>query len=190
MTNDNLKMEWPIAWSAVWVGALAALAVALIFGLAGIALGAHKVGVSLTNARELGLGALFFSVCGAFFSFVVGAWITSKLAGYRQAEPAIIHGGVVWLVTVPMLLILAALGAGTYFGGWYSGLAGTPTWVGSRPVDPNAAAIVSANALGAAAALLIGLVGSVIGGWMGSGEPMSPWHRRVEQSPSARRAAN
>ena len=182
MTNDNPKIEWPIAWSAVWVGALAALAVALIFGLTGIAIGAHKVGVSLTNARELGLGALIFSVCGAFFSFVVGAWITSTLAGYRQAEPAIIHGGVVWLVTVPMLLLLAALGAGAYFGGWYSGLAGTPTWATPHPVDPNAAAAVSANALGAVAALLIGLVGSVIGGWMASGEPMSPWYRRTEHS--------
>jgi hypothetical protein len=188
MTNDNLKMEWPIAWSAVWVGALAALAVALIFGLAGIALGAHKVGVRLTHARELGFGALVFSVCGSFFSFVIGAWITNKLVGYRQAEPAIIHGGIVWLVTVPMLLLLAALGAGAYFGGWYSGLAGTPTWAASHPVDPNAAAVVSANALGAVAALLIGLVGSVIGGWMASGEAMSPWHRRVGPSISARRA--
>ena len=188
MTNDNLKMEWPIAWSAVWVGALAALAVALIFGLAGIAVGAHRVGVSLTHARELGLAALVFSVCGSFFSFVVGAWITNKLAGYRQAEPAIIHGGVVWLVTVPMLLVLAALGAGAYFGGWYSGLAGTPVWVTAHPVDPNAGAVVSANAVGAAAALLIGLVGAVIGGWMACGEPMSPWHRRVEQSTSARKA--
>ena len=187
MTNDNLKMDWPIAWSAVWVGALAALAVALIFGLAGIAVGAHRVGVSLTHARELGLGALVFSVCGSFFSFVVGAWITNKLAGYRQAEPAIIHGGVVWLVTVPMLLVLAALGAGAYFGGWYSGLAGTPVWVTGHPVDPNAGAVVSANALGAAAALLIGLVGAVIGGWMACGEPMSPWHRRVEQFTSARK---
>ena len=188
MMKDNLTMEWPIAWSAVWVGALAALAVALIWGLAGIAVGAHRVGVSLTHARELGLGALVFSVCGSFFSFVVGAWITNKLAGYRLAEPAIIHGGVVWLVTVPMLLVLTALGAGAYFGGWYSGLAGTPTWVASHPVDPNAAKVVTANALGAVAALLIGLVGAVIGGWMACGEPMSPWHTREEQATSARKA--
>jgi hypothetical protein len=190
MTNDYLKMEWPIAWSAVWVGALAALAMALIFGLVGIAIGAHSVGVRLTHARELGLGALIFSVCGAFFSFVIGAWITNKLAGHRQAEPAIIHGGVVWLVTVPMLLVLAALGAGTYFGGWYNGLAGTPAWAVSRPIDPNAAAVLSANALGAVAALLIGLVGSVIGGWMACGEPMSLWYRRVEQSTTTRKVMN
>ncbi len=190
MTNDNLKMEWPIAWNAVWVGALAALAMALIFGLAGIAIGAHKVGGHLANVRELGMGALIFSVCGAFFSFVIGAWVTNKLAGYRQAELAILHGGVVWLLTVPMLLVLAALGAGTFFGGWYSGLAGTPSWAVSRSINPDAAAVVSANALGAVAALLIGLAGSVIGGWMASGEPMSPWYRRGEQSTTTRKVMN
>jgi hypothetical protein len=34
---------WPVGWSAVWVGALAALAAALIIGLIGVALGAHGV---------------------------------------------------------------------------------------------------------------------------------------------------
>ena len=35
---------WPINWSAIWVGALSALAVALILSLAGAAVGAHQLG--------------------------------------------------------------------------------------------------------------------------------------------------
>src|SRR5205807_6211949 len=35
---------WPINWSAIWVGTLAALAVALIISLIGAALGAHQLG--------------------------------------------------------------------------------------------------------------------------------------------------
>ena len=44
---------WPVNWSAIWVGALASLAVALIFGLIGTAIGAHQVGTSRKCARFL-----------------------------------------------------------------------------------------------------------------------------------------
>ena len=32
--------HWPVYWSAIWVGTLAALSTALVFGLMGIAVGA------------------------------------------------------------------------------------------------------------------------------------------------------
>lgn len=182
-------MRWPVYWSAIWVGALAALGVALLFGLAGIALGAHQVGpaVRVTRWSDIGLGALIFSVVGAFFSFVVGGWVATRIAGLRQSEPGMLHGAIVWLVAVPLLLLLAALGAGTFFGGWYGGLAGTPIWVTppAVPVDPAAATAARNAALGALTALLLGLVGSVIGGWMASGEPMTFTYHRTR--PVARR---
>ena len=187
MANDNLKLEWPIAWSAVWVGALAAFAVALVFGLVGISIGAHKVGVRLPKPTDLGFGALVFSVFGAFLSFVVGAWVTNKLAGFREPENTILHGAVVWTLTVPMLLVFAALGAGTFWGSWYSGLAGTPVWVSAASPDPNAAVAARNSALGAVTALLIGLAGAVIGGWMASGQPMRLWNRATEVSSRPRR---
>jgi hypothetical protein len=36
-------VAWPVARNAIWVGALAALAAALIIGLLGVALGAHEL---------------------------------------------------------------------------------------------------------------------------------------------------
>jgi len=45
--------------------------------------------------------------------------------------------------------------------------------VPGQPVDPNAAKAATAGATAAAVALLLGLAGSVVGGWMGSGEPMN-----------------
>lgn len=85
-----------------------------------------------------------------------------------------LHGAVAWLVTIPMLLVLAALGAAGYFGIWYGGLAGTPAWAPPVvAVDPQAALIARNAALGAVTALLLGLIGSVVGGWMASGEPMT-----------------
>src|SRR5258708_33577471 len=99
--------HWPVNWSAVWVGSLASLAVALIIGLIGLAVGAHLLGPEhrVVHLHKVSLAALIFSVCGAFFAFVVGSWSAGKIAGILHAEPAILHGVIVWLVAVPLLLV-------------------------------------------------------------------------------------
>jgi hypothetical protein len=183
--------HWPINWSAIWVGVLSAMAVALIFGLAAIAVGAHQIGPSANKPTTgaLGVAALIFSVFGAFISFVVGGWVAGKINGYRHAETDMLHGAVVWLVALPILVSLAALGAGSFFGTWFGGLAGTPVFVtpsSNVAADPNAAAAARNAALGAVTGLLIGLVGSVIGGWLASGEPMTLAHHNVSRTAHAR----
>jgi hypothetical protein len=179
---------WPVYWSAIWAGALSALALALIFGLIGTALGAHQVGKKVVNLHDMTFWGLVFSVAGAFFSFVVGGWVASSIAGLRRAEDAALHGALSWLVALPMLLVLGALGAASFFGGWYGGLAGTPVWASASNVtaDPNAAMVARNSAIGAVTALLIGLVGSCIGGWWASGEPMSLTYRRAKQETTER----
>ena len=182
---------WPINWSSIWVGVLSALAVALIFGLAAIAVGAHQIGpaAKAPTTGALGLAALIFSVFGAFISFVVGGWVAGKINGFRRAETDMLHGAIVWLVAVPIFVGLAALGAGNFFGTWFGGLAGTPVFVtpGSNvAADPNAAAAARNAALGAVTGLLIGLVGSVIGGWMASGEPMTLGYHNLSRAAHAR----
>ena len=164
---------WAIPWGAVWVGALAALAVGLIIGLVGVATGAHEASRAVAW-KHVRITTLLFSVGGAFFAFVVGGWAAARIAGIRRAESAMLYGAISWLVAVPLLLILAAFGIESRFGGWYTGLAGTPAWATAvPPVDPAMAEMMRNNALASVLALLLGLVGSVIGGWMASGEPMT-----------------
>ena len=162
---------FPVHWDAVWVGSLAAVAVGLVIALVATAIGASPVGTRL-GPEDLGVGDLVASVCGAFFSFVAGGWIASRVAGLRRADAAMLHGGIVWLVAVPLLLVLLALGARAYFGPWYAGLAGPAAWA-ALPTGEAAAELAREAAGGAATALLIGLVGAVLGGWLGSGEPMT-----------------
>src|SRR4029077_5051170 len=73
-------VHWPVNWSAVWVGALAALVAVLVFGLIGIAVGAQLLGPEhrVVDLKKLGIGALTFSVFSAFVAFVIGGWITGK----------------------------------------------------------------------------------------------------------------
>jgi uncharacterized membrane protein YeaQ/YmgE (transglycosylase-associated protein family) len=179
---------WPVYWSAIWAGALTGLALALIFGLIGTAVGAHQIGKKMVNVHDLSFWGLVFSVVGAFFSFVAGGWVACSIAGFRRAENAALHGALAWLVALPLVLVLGALGAASFLGTWYSGLAGTPVWASSSNVtaDPNAAAIARNSAIGAVTALLLGLVGAVIGGWWASGEPMSLTYRRLEREVTER----
>jgi len=209
--------HWPVNWTAIWVGTLAALAVVLVFGLIGIAVGAHLLGPEhrVVDLRKMNFGALVFSVCGAFFAFVVGGWVAGKIAGILRSEPAMLHGAIVWVLAVPLLMGLVALGAGNFVGGWFAGLAGTPAWgaaaalpferpetLGPAATESERAAYQAAlidylnkvrtwkeetpraarnSALGALTALLLGLAGSVIGGWMACGEPMSPTYYRTRR---------
>jgi hypothetical protein len=183
---------WPV-WSAVWVGALSALAVGLVIGLIGYAIGAHQLTAPRTTTfSDVRLITTIFSVAGAFFAFVVGGWVAGRILGARRAEPAILHGVIAWLVTVPAMLLLGAVGATAMWGGWYGGLVASPAWVATPPTTPEIAAAVRNGALASVAALLLGLVGSVIGGWMASGEPMMlGYYRRrdLEDLERPRRAA-
>jgi hypothetical protein len=177
---------WPVYWTPVFVGALAAVVAAVLFGLIGTAIGAHKAGVEgrITTWSGVGFGSLVFAVISSFFAFVIGAWITGRVAGIRRSEPAILHGAITWLVAVFLLFALAAMGSG-FFYGWFAGLAPAPLVpaVPGQPVDANASVAARNGALAAATALIIGLIGSVVGAWMASGEPMMLGRYRVRLEP-------
>jgi len=170
-------VAWPVYWSAIWVGALASIALAIIFGLVAVAVGAHELGTAgqITQWADVSRRSVVATVFGAFLSAALGGWVAGKIAGIGHSEPAMLHGAITWLVATPLLLLFLALGAGNTFGGWYAGLMGSPAWVPGpgTPVDPNAALIARNTALAALTALLLGLMGSVIGGWLASGEPMT-----------------
>jgi hypothetical protein len=194
-SSETPWRAWPVSWSAVWVGALAALALGLIIGLVGFAIGAHEMSTRIVKWNTVRLISVIFSIGGAFFAYVLGGWAAARVAGIRRSEPAMLHGAIAFLVTVPIMLVLASLGATVHYGGWYAGLGGTPAWVSATvaaATDPNAAAATRNAALTSVAALLLGLVGSVLGGWMASGEPMSlTYYRRrdLDRYERPRRAA-
>jgi hypothetical protein len=175
--HDSEWIRWPIAWSAVWVGALTALAVGLIIGLLGFAFGANEV-ANTVDWQKLRLISAIFAVGGAFFAFVAGGWAAGRIAGILRSEPAMLHGAIVWLVALPLFLALAALGVSGHWGGWYGGLGSMTPLAPGAAVDPDLAEATRNNALATTVALLLGLIGSVIGGWMASGEPMTLTHYR------------
>jgi ABC-type transport system involved in multi-copper enzyme maturation permease subunit len=185
--GDDLR-PWPVYWSAVWVAALTGVALALVFGLLGITLG---VGMPSRGVRATGLGGALMSVLGAFLAFAAAGWIAGKITSTRRSELAMLHAGIAWLVAVPILLLLAGFGSAALFGPWYSGLAGTPVWATTPAaiLSPEAATAARMAAGAALAALLLSLVGAVIGGWMAAGEPMTLTYHRTREHVSRQTAS-
>lgn len=178
---------WPINWSAILIGALAAVVAVVIFGLIGTAIGASKTGVEgrITSWSGVGFASMAYSVVASFFAFVIGGWVAARIAGIRRSEDAALHGALVWLVGVALICGAAAF-SGAIFNGWYTSLAASPAVpsVPGQPADPNLAIAVRNGALAAVTAILIGLMGAGIGGWFASGEPMRVGNYRVRFEPS------
>src|SRR4051812_50209064 len=86
-TRHSEWTAWPVAWSAIWVGALTALAVGLIIGLLGFALGANEVG-RYVDWKKIRLIGAIFSVGGAFFAFVAGGGGAGGVAGDARHPPS------------------------------------------------------------------------------------------------------
>lgn len=219
--ESGLPIRWPVAWSGVVVGALSAAAVASLLGLVAVAIGAHLLGPEhrIVDLKKLGVGAMVFGVCGSFFAFVVGGWVAAKIAGLRRSEPAMLHGAIAWLVGVPFLVAMAALGTSGLSAGWFAGMTGVAAANAASPYQQPAPLGLGAtekertqyeqaqveydknvtqwreetpravrnSALFSITALLLGLVGSVIGGWMACGEPMNFTHYRTRRPEVARR---
>jgi hypothetical protein len=182
-SESEMPIAWPVSWSAVWVGALAALAAITMFGLLETALGITALAdvKDFSTWKSLSLIDTVAAIFGAFLAFVIGGWVTGKIAGFCRAEPAILHAAISWLLAVPMLLAFLALGMGKTFGGWYGGLVGSSPWVTASVAAPSPET-VRHFAIAAVTALLLGLMGAVIGGWMACGEPMSITHYRKRGS--------
>jgi len=166
---------WHLDWGAVWVGAFTMLVAAVLFSFIATAVGAQKaVDARVLKWSDVGFVTIAFSVFGAFLAAAVGAWVAARMSGARLAEPAILHGVAAWLLLMTIVITLAALaGAHSLAGGYLGNMTppGAPAPAGTA-VDPNAAIAVRNAAVGSVLGILIGLMGSVVGAWIASGEPL------------------
>src|SRR5437879_13341113 len=112
MEPDEGFLPWYVSWGGVFVGALSALALLLVFGLTAITIGAHQIGQRFASWHEFRLITLVFSVFRSFLSFVLGGWGAARVTGTRRAETATRHGGNAGAVTIPGLQLFRRLVAG------------------------------------------------------------------------------
>jgi hypothetical protein len=103
------------SWSAIFGGAFIALAVLLLTGTLGIAIGATVIDPAgdSPGATAFGIGAGLWWLASGILALFCGGWAAGRLAGLRRRLEGPLHGAITWaLVTVgTVFLAMTVLGA-------------------------------------------------------------------------------
>ena len=87
--EDVAGVRSRVSWSAILAGAVAALAVNLVFTIFLAA-----IGVTLTDAgmrgNAIGIGGLIAALVGVMISLFVGGWVTTQMTAGETDQEAIL----------------------------------------------------------------------------------------------------
>jgi len=100
--EDVVEVGSRVSWSAILAGAVMAMAVGFVLALLGQAIG---ISVSDRASRDsLGLGGLIWTLISSVLALFIGGWITSQCVVGETKTEAVVHGIIMWGVTVAMVL--------------------------------------------------------------------------------------
>ncbi len=169
-----------VHWGAVIAGVLLALAVHIVMGLIGAALG---IAARPADSRALGVGAAIWGLITPFVATLLGAWLAIRLSEDRDRKAGYVNSILVWCIgLIAGALFLTgtaatgAMSAGTAASGnlgsaqrMVRGATGTPTR-GEADRGADQASKAAAGATGAAAlAAIAGLLGAIVATGIGTG---------------------
>jgi hypothetical protein len=135
-----------LSWGAVVAGLVIALVVQVILSLIGLAIGFGAVNFLTGNLQDVGVGAGIWAVVTALISLFVGGMAAGHLAGRLTRFDGMLHGVLVWGLSMIVALWALSAGVGMLLGGMF-GVAGQTL----------AAAVGGATRLTAAAAEQTGI---------------------------------
>src|SRR5581483_7078299 len=120
-------------WGAILVGAFAGLAVVILMGTLGAALGITAGSVSISNTQTVNadtaesaatgytIGAAVWMLLTALVTGLVGGWALNATARRDRPYSSFIFGGVTWALGVAVSLLVAAPAIGGAVAGMGSG---------------------------------------------------------------------
>jgi hypothetical protein len=186
-----------ISWTSVLAGVAVAIALAVLFTVLGVAIGATALNPFNLghDAKALSIGGGLWTVFATLVSLQVGGFVAARNARYPDHANGMLQGLTVWAVTMIAILLLAgpSLAAGI------SGAAGAAVDEASMGPSPTVAAeaqvgsaartagqltdaemdqlaiaakkTTAALAWWATAAMALGAVGAIVGGRIGAQHP-------------------
>lgn len=154
-----------VRWGPIWAGALVVLTTFVVLQLFFFALGWLNLGYDGVNSAA---AAGIVSGVLLLVAFFIGALMTGAATMWRSATDGMMHGVVVWALSITLLLILGLLGGSSLLGPLGDAIA--------QANGPTPSAVTPAQVLSTArqsagwAALLLGLTVLVaaVGGMVGS----------------------
>jgi hypothetical protein len=98
-----------VRWGPVWTGVVVAIGVYLLLQLMLVATGAIDLGVAETADA-------WWTAAAALIAFFIGGLTTGASAIWDRIEDGILHGVVLWAVSIVALLVLSAAAGGLALG--------------------------------------------------------------------------
>lgn len=146
---DGTEMALPrVSWSAIFAGAFVVIAVELLLGLLGAAVGLGLLGPGgAPSASNLSLSAGLWWLASTIIAFVFGSYVAARLAGVARRFDGVLHGLVIWGVAVLVAFYLVTSAFSTAVSGAFSVVGSTISAAGEgikavapqlTPSSPNA----------------------------------------------------
>ena len=107
-----------LSWGAIFAGFVVATALQMVFSTLGAAIGltAFDPGQG-DSARALGMGVIIWFAITAIVSMYVGGLTTGRMAGILTRGDGMVHGVVMWSLSLLLALYMASVGMGRVLGG-------------------------------------------------------------------------
>ncbi|TVV75757.1 hypothetical protein [Sphingomonas solaris] len=114
------KTPTRFSWGAIFAGVVIAIAVQLVLGILGAGIGLTMVDPvegTTPGAAGFGIGAGIFWLITTILALGAGGYAASRVAGVHERFDALVHGLVVWGVTLILTLYLLTTAVGGIIGG-------------------------------------------------------------------------
>lgn len=111
---DTTAMITPtdrVRWGAILAGLFTVLATLVFFTVLGLALGFETFDPE--NTQSFGIGAGIYGIVAALVAFALGGFVAAKTAAVTGTGNAILQSGMVWIVTIALIVNFIGTGIGT-----------------------------------------------------------------------------
>lgn len=142
-----------VRWTSIIAGFFTVLATIIVLTVLGVAIGLSTVDAN--NPDGLVLGASIYSAIIALIAFLAGGYIAARTAAVSGSSNGVLNGGMVWIITIPILVFVLGNGIGSLLGTAVD-LTTKAATVGAQVVAPAVGAVageVAENPAGAATAV-------------------------------------
>ncbi|MDY7525079.1 hypothetical protein [Sphingomonas sp. 10B4] len=115
-----VKTPTRISWGAIFAGVVLAIAIQLVLGILGTGIGlslVNPVEGTTPGATGFGIGAGLYWIVTTVIALGAGGYAAARVAGVHDRFDGLVHGLVVWGVTLILTLYLLTSAVGGIIGG-------------------------------------------------------------------------
>ncbi|MHB9090510.1 MAG: YoaK family protein [Chloroflexota bacterium] len=168
---SNLALTDMVRWGPIIAGFAATIALLLLMGVFGAAIGATSMTqTGQAAADNAGTFGVIWAAISLIVSFFVGGWLAARSAGLGGRLTALVNSSIVWAFTLLFLILLAGIGVAGGLG--LSNSLGLPMMGSTMSSQQSATA-----AWGTLVGLVLAWLSAIVGGLVGMHDEPTPVNR-------------